>query len=444
MFRKLPILPWATNLKKCINSQRMAATMPADAQSKYQHAPLIVIIGTTGCGKTKLSLELARRFNGEVISADSMQIYRGLELATANTTAEEQAQQFTVLDFQRLALAAIESILWDTLVSASNSADEGLVDTDEMNIVKEKDQSSDKSVPPLQAIDTLEELLSTPISYRRLEAVPSETLHRLLTEVGPCSGRSLHPHNRQMVIRALQRYCEREVLESRLERRVDQMMRERLIEELQAFHLQYNSLRLQQNQKTGYTESIFQAIGLKEFHRYLLMDDDDDGQQNYEATLALGHGILLLKQRTKSYVSRQLKWIRRRFLVPKSVRRVPPFYRLDTSRPDRWHEDVYGRTVELVEATARQDEDEEARRMPTQQREPFKDLKNADGDDDAFISGQFTCDLCQVAISGGRSYQMHLRSKGHRAGQAAKTAKRREEQTAAVRGDDVIFIKNKQ
>ncbi len=114
-------------------------------------------------------------------------------------------KQFTVLDFQRLALAAIESILWDTLVGASNAADERLVDTDQMNIVEEKDQSSDSSVPPLQAIDTLEELLATPISYRRLEAVPSETLHRLLTEVDPSCAGSLHPHNRRMVIRALQR-----------------------------------------------------------------------------------------------------------------------------------------------------------------------------------------------------------------------------------------------
>ena len=92
MFRKLPILPWAAHLKKCFNSQPMAATMPADAQSKYQHAPLIVIIGATGCGKTKLSLELARRFSCEVISADSMQIYCGLDIATAKATAEEQAQ----------------------------------------------------------------------------------------------------------------------------------------------------------------------------------------------------------------------------------------------------------------------------------------------------------------------------------------------------------------
>ncbi len=74
-----------------------------------------------------------------------------------------------------------------------------------MNIVEEKDQSSDSSVPSLQAIDTLEELLSTPISHRRLEAVPSETLHRLLTEVDPSCAGSLHPHNRRMVIRALQR-----------------------------------------------------------------------------------------------------------------------------------------------------------------------------------------------------------------------------------------------
>ena len=54
MFRKLPILSWAAHLKMCINSQRMAATMSADAHSKYQHTPLIVIIGATGCGKTKL------------------------------------------------------------------------------------------------------------------------------------------------------------------------------------------------------------------------------------------------------------------------------------------------------------------------------------------------------------------------------------------------------
>ena len=98
--------------------------MKADAQSKYQHAPLIVIIGATG--KTKFLLELARRFSGEVISANSMQIYRGLDIATAKATTEEQAQvrhhllsgglvdpfkQFTVQDFQRLALAAIDDIL---------------------------------------------------------------------------------------------------------------------------------------------------------------------------------------------------------------------------------------------------------------------------------------------------------------------------------------------
>ena len=92
MFCKLPALSWAAHLKKCINSQRMAATMSADAHNKYQQAPLIVIIGATGCGKTKHSLELARRFSGEVISAYSMQIYRGLDIATAKATAEEQAQ----------------------------------------------------------------------------------------------------------------------------------------------------------------------------------------------------------------------------------------------------------------------------------------------------------------------------------------------------------------
>ncbi|KAH9389352.1 tRNA dimethylallyltransferase [Tyrophagus putrescentiae] len=281
MFRKLPIFPWAAHLKKCINSQRMAATMSADAHNKYQHTPLIVIIGATGCGKTKLSLELARRFSGEMISANSMQIYRGLDISTAKATAEEQAQRLAlaaiddILALQKVPVIVggtnyyIESIFWDTLVGASNAADRRLVDTDQMNIVEEKDH------------------------YRRLEAVWAQRDTAPSADRGEppsCAGSGLHPHNRRMVIRevlerctrapvaskggvtcspssvvdqvdqgTVDRFararavllwlnCKREVLESRLERRVDQMMRGKgLTEELRAFHRQYNSLRLQQN-----------------------------------------------------------------------------------------------------------------------------------------------------------------------------------------------------
>ncbi|OTF79782.1 hypothetical protein BLA29_008655, partial [Euroglyphus maynei] len=84
----------------------------------YESCPMIVIIGATGCGKTKLSLELAEHYkNAEIISADSMQIYKGLDIATNKASPAERAKiahhlidmidpfkQFTVLDFQKLAL----------------------------------------------------------------------------------------------------------------------------------------------------------------------------------------------------------------------------------------------------------------------------------------------------------------------------------------------------
>ncbi|KXJ74113.1 hypothetical protein RP20_CCG014142 [Aedes albopictus] len=82
--------------------------------------PLVVILGSTGTGKTKLSIELARRFGGEIISADSMQVYRDLDIVTAKATKEEQRQAphhlldvatpdqaFTVIHFRERALPIV-------------------------------------------------------------------------------------------------------------------------------------------------------------------------------------------------------------------------------------------------------------------------------------------------------------------------------------------------
>uniref|UniRef100_A0A1B0G071 Uncharacterized protein n=1 Tax=Glossina morsitans morsitans TaxID=37546 RepID=A0A1B0G071_GLOMM len=89
--------------------------------------PLIVILGSTGTGKTKLSLELAERFGGEIISADSMQVYANLDIVTAKATKEERAkvkhhlldvatpyEPFTVTHFrnQALPIASFFSLLY--------------------------------------------------------------------------------------------------------------------------------------------------------------------------------------------------------------------------------------------------------------------------------------------------------------------------------------------
>jgi tRNA dimethylallyltransferase len=85
--------------------------------------PLVVLVGQTGSGKSALAIELARRFNGEIISADSRAIYKGMDIGTAKPSVEDQAkvphhlidvvtpnQPFTVADFQRLAREAIAGV----------------------------------------------------------------------------------------------------------------------------------------------------------------------------------------------------------------------------------------------------------------------------------------------------------------------------------------------
>ena len=118
--------------------------------------PIIVILGSTGVGKSKLGIELSKRLNGEVISADSMQVYKGLDVITAKVTEAEQAQckhhminivepleKFNIVDFRNMALPVIqditkrgkvpivvggtnyyiESLLWEILVSEENVGD---------------------------------------------------------------------------------------------------------------------------------------------------------------------------------------------------------------------------------------------------------------------------------------------------------------------------------
>lgn len=92
-----------------------------------RRTPLVVILGSTATGKTKLSIELANRFNGEIISADSMQIYKGLDISTAKATAAERSmaahhmldvcdiktKSFTVVDFRDAALPKVHQLLND-------------------------------------------------------------------------------------------------------------------------------------------------------------------------------------------------------------------------------------------------------------------------------------------------------------------------------------------
>ncbi|KZZ82760.1 tRNA (adenosine(37)-N6)-dimethylallyltransferase MiaA [Bacillus sp. SJS] len=279
---------------------------------------VIVIIGPTGVGKTKLSLEAAHKLNGEIISGDSMQIYKGMDIGTAKIRQNEMEgiphhlidiknpdESFSAADFQKLARASIEDI-----------ASRG-----KMPIVA---GGTGLYIQSLLYDYQFSEQPSDPEFRLRMENMAEEKgaeyIHSLLIEADPESAERIHPNNQRRVIRALEIFhasgktmtdqleseyraehyqsaiigltMDRETLYYRINQRVDKMLDEGLLEEVTGLY--------QDGLKTG---QAVQAIGYKEIYRYL------DGE------ISLEEAVEQLKQNSRRYAKRQLTWFRNRMDV---------------------------------------------------------------------------------------------------------------------------------
>lgn len=205
--------------------------------------PFIVVLGATACGKSKLGIELARRFGGEVISADSMQVYRGLDIVTNKVTEEEQLQAkhhminildplklYSVIDFRNQALDIIdslfanhrlpivvggtnyyiESLLWEcfthsprddsNLTEINQEGTQTLIDS-ENQILKSLPKESLHTESDLTDI---EKFFSKPIYNSSFRDIESERLWQLLEQVDTNAAHLYHPNDKRRVIRCLQ------------------------------------------------------------------------------------------------------------------------------------------------------------------------------------------------------------------------------------------------
>ncbi|WP_223588318.1 tRNA (adenosine(37)-N6)-dimethylallyltransferase MiaA [Neobacillus bataviensis] len=279
---------------------------------------LLVIIGPTAVGKTKLSIEMAKQFNGEIISGDSMQIYRGMDIGTAKITPEEMEgiphhlidikepnENFSVAEFQSLVRAKIEEIakMGKLPIIAGGT---GLYIQSVIYDYQFSDVSGDE-----QFRQQLEQ---------RAKEIGNEVLYKELSEVDPESAAQIHPNNVRRVIRALEIYhltgktmqefqrtqepdlmydtalvgltMERDMLYERINARVDLMMEQGLLDEVKSLY--HQGLRDCQS---------IQAIGYKEIYEYL------DGK------VSLDDGVETLKQNSRRYAKRQLTWFRNKMDV---------------------------------------------------------------------------------------------------------------------------------
>lgn len=278
--------------------------------------PLVILTGPTAVGKTELSISLAKAIGGEIISADSMQVYKYMNIGTAKIRQEEMEGvphhlidilepdvAFNVAMFKELAKKAADEIYErghiPIVVGGTGFYIQAL-----LYDIDFSEEDSDQHIR-----SELEQLAAQK---------GSEYLHDLLREVDPESADQIHHHNVKRVIRALEYYRmhgekisihnererqkqspyqflyfvlthDRQVLYERIERRIDKMIQEGLVEEVD------NLLKM------GYNCNLvsMQGLGYKEIVPYLMGE------------CTLDEAVYVLKRDTRHFAKRQLTWFRR-------------------------------------------------------------------------------------------------------------------------------------
>ena len=278
--------------------------------------PLLILTGPTAVGKTALSIQAAKQWNGEIISADSMQVYRYMDIGSAKVTEDEMDgiphhlisvlqpdEPFHVVRFKEMALKAMEEIYSRGRLPIVTGGTGFYIQA------------------LLYDIDFTENNADT--EYRRhLEALAAERgaefLHDMLKARDPQAAEEIHAHNVKRVIRALEFYektgtpisvhnkqererespyqfayvvltRDRGELYRRIDLRVDQMMGAGLLEEVKGLR------------DRGYTRDLvsMQGLGYKELLSYL------DGE------CSLSEAVRIIKRDTRHFAKRQLTWFRR-------------------------------------------------------------------------------------------------------------------------------------
>ena len=278
--------------------------------------PLVILAGPTAVGKTELSIRLAKRINGAIISADSMQVYKYMDIGSAKIMPDEMegvkhylideldpSDEFNIVRFQQMAKDALKEIYANGQIPIV-AGGTGFYIQALLYDIDFTHQDSDEAFR--------KEMADYAAEYG------AEALHEKLKEIDPVSYKTIHANNTKRVIRALEYYRmtgqpisahneqehqkvspynfayfvltdDRKHLYERIDRRVDLMMKKGLVDEVKNLY------------DMGYHKDMvsMQGLGYKELLSYL------DGECSLE------EAVYIIKRETRHFAKRQLTWFRR-------------------------------------------------------------------------------------------------------------------------------------
>ncbi|CAG9537572.1 unnamed protein product [Cercopithifilaria johnstoni] len=390
--------------------------------------PLVIILGCTGTGKSDLGIAVAKNFNGEVISADSMQIYKGLDIATNKVSKEDMddvthhmmsfvepsTSTYNVHQFTNRVLSLLED-LWSAgklpvIVGGTGYYIEGILFKD--------------SLIPTNTFD----------AKNNFEDLSNDEVYELLKHVDLESAMQMHKNNRFRVVRALQIYyatgqrkseyleeqrrrielgerlrfrnvlllildAHKELLEERLNSRVAKMIEKGLRNEVENFYEQYRHCLT--------AHGVAQSIAVKEFHDYLQLTPDK--RHTELGDKLFNEGCEALKLHTRQYSRRQRRWIKRHLLGGSTLIESTNIAFFDTSKNfyDVVLPNVLNRIDQFLNII---NDDIFPKRANAERKEPF----TIDFDYRKLANQVYYCETCKIDVHGTMNWEAHLRGKKHR------------------------------
>lgn len=278
--------------------------------------PLIILTGPTAVGKTELSVKLAKALQGEIISADSIQVYKYMDIGSAKVTKEEMEgvkhylidelmpdEEFNIFYFKEKAKEYVNEIYKNNHIPIVAGGTGFYIQSLLYDIEFKNEESDDQIRNEL---------------YQLYEKQGAAYIHNILKEIDPESAATIHENNVKRVIRAIEYYrlngekisthnerekqknspynfkyyclnMDRKLLYERINKRVDIMVKNGLVEEVKSLL------------NMGYSKNLvsMQGIGYKEIVLYL------------EGNITLEEAVEMIKQETRRFAKRQLTWFRR-------------------------------------------------------------------------------------------------------------------------------------
>ncbi|KAI5921392.1 IPP transferase-domain-containing protein [Camillea tinctor] len=415
--------------------------------------PLVAIIGSTGTGKSDLAVDLATRFNGEIINADSMQMYRGLPIITNQLSPEEQRG----IPHHLLASIDPREPTWSV----------GLFAREAGKLIKEIRSRGKLPVVVGGTHYYIHSLLfegslvdgsdfeSEEVNYRREENnshfpildEPTDVILGRLREVDPVMAERWHPDDRRKIRRSLEIYLTTgkrasdiyveqkqkklaasstrrpwesllfwvysnpEVLKERLNKRVDKMVERGLMEEVKSLHRSLQQ-RISEGEAVDRSQGIWQSIGHKQLELYIESELRGDPIKEKDSLKELG--LEDMRAATRQYARYQLRWIRHKSITAlKEHDAMDYLYLLDSTNV----QDFPTKVLQPAADICRQFLDGDELTKPIEISDVARDILTSFEKANAAGPSTFkvkTCEVCNMSLATEDQWNKHIGGKKHR------------------------------